>query len=579
MTDKMTALATKIDWSKLSDVILEGGYELKEVLDLRDNAAKLRVRILGSGGKTGVAYFMHLDPADAADQFDIWNTLREAPHANVNRPVAVGKREVAGFNTVYMVLADADEKLAAVVPERPLEWEEAAEVLHSCEKGLTHLHAHGLIHGSVSPWTVEAIGYSVLLNCESVRRLGKSLRIEWSKPQYFAPESKHGNLTTAADVWCLGATLFEVLAQEPYGTVGAELEKGLPLAAVIHRCLDRNPTTRCTLKEAPAVEQAVEQDQPVVAAAEPLPAAVQPETPVTARTQQPHASTPPSREARNVPPPFRPVDNRIPGQGTTTSRGAPAARLPHPLTPKFVPKQVTKDDMVLVPVAKRHKRVQKRQPVGARIRTLDAPENVFLMGEATTERSGPAVSARILAVGGRSALVRNTIAVIGLLLLVVAAVKFIIIPKLSSTDQPLTSGVTAQTDAGSVASPNVPAPGPAPVGGPAAVANQQPSQPAPASDQTAAGETTPPVPIPVKREFLRVVLSYFPSRPEAVRELDVISQQHPELILHVAVMKSDTGQEKYAVVVGGLLNRGEAEPLQQRLLAKGIKSALVRVEK
>jgi cell division protein FtsN len=44
-------------------------------------------------------------------------------------------------------------------------------------------------------------------------------------------------------------------------------------------------------------------------------------------------------------------------------------------------------------------------------------------------------------------------------------------------------------------------------------------------------------------------------------------------------MKSDTGQEKYAVVVGGLLNRGEAEPLQQRLLAKGIKSALVRVEK
>ena len=239
MTDNMIAVAAKINWSSLSGVILDGGYELKEVLDGRDNGAKVRVRILGSGGRTGVAYFLHLEPADAEDQLDIWHTLQEAPHPNLSRPVALGKRPVAGFDTVYVVLADADEKLASVVPERPLEWEEAAEVLHSCEKGLAHLHAHGLIHGSVSPQTVEAVGYSVQLNTASVRRLGKKSRVEWDKPQYLAPESRGTNRTTAADVWCLGATLFEVLAQYAYGTPGVELEKGLPLAAVILRCVEQ----------------------------------------------------------------------------------------------------------------------------------------------------------------------------------------------------------------------------------------------------------------------------------------------------------------------------------------------------
>jgi len=47
MTDNVTAVRTKIDWSTLSGVILEGGYELKEVLEGRDTAARLRVRILG----------------------------------------------------------------------------------------------------------------------------------------------------------------------------------------------------------------------------------------------------------------------------------------------------------------------------------------------------------------------------------------------------------------------------------------------------------------------------------------------------------------------------------------------------
>jgi hypothetical protein len=575
MTDNVSGVATKIDWSSLSGIILDGGYELQEVVDGREDAAKLRLRILGSGGRTGLAYFLHLAPADADDQLDIWQTLRDAPHANLNRPVAVGRYDAAGFNTVYLLLADPDEKLAAVVPERPLEWEEAAEVLHSCEKGLAHLHAHGLIHGSVSPCTVEAVGYSVLLNTESVRRLGKKPRVVWNKPQYLAPESKEANVTTAADVWCLGATVFEVLSQLPYGSAGAELERGLPLAAVIQRCLDKNPVTRCTLKESPSFEDAAP-PPPVQVQPEPVvPASPAPET-VAA---PPRAATPaaPPRAATPAapPPPSRPVEPRSPVQGVRTDRNsAPASRIPHPLTPKAPAKQVTKEDMALVPMGKRHKKVEKRQPVGARIRTLDEPEQVFVMGEATTSSGLPAVSARTLAVGNRPNLIRNVVASVGLALLFAAAVKFIIIPKLQSTEEPLNSGISAQTTSDAARPdplPNVPGnPEPAPPNPVIPVpANTTSRQPASAH----APEAEPIAAPPVKRELFRVVLSSFTGRTDAAHALDTLAQQHPDLILQALPAKGEIGESKFLVVVGGVLNRNEAQQLQQRLFSKGLKTA------
>jgi len=568
MTENLTGVATKIDWSSLPGVILDGGYELKEVLDAHDDAAKVRVRILGSGGKTGLAYFLYLEPADAEDQLDIWRTLREAPQSNLSRPVAAGKLPVAGFETIYLVLADADEKLAAVVPERPLEWEEAAEVLHSCENALAHLHAHGLIHGSLSPQTVEAVGYSVQLNTASVRRLGKRPRVEWNKPQYLAPESKGFNLTTAADVWCLGATLFEVLAQHPYGTAGVELERGLPLAAVILRCVDRNPATRCALKEAPSVAQTIEPVTVEAAAVNPI----QAEPTVTANPAAPAAET---SRGQKSPPHARQMDDRVPGSGATRPRGTPANRIPQPLTPPRSPaKQVTKEDMALVPVGKRHRRVQ-RQPVGARIRTLDGAESESTATDPGMAMTAPGVSARILALGNKSTLMRNIVACVGLFLLFAAAVKFIIIPKLSSTEQPLTSNVSAQTaiDARAEGTPNGSLPAMPSSEASNGTANQ-PGASVPAQDDA------PPVPVPVRRELFRVVLSSFPARIDAAREVESVSQKHPELIVRIEPMRAESGEIRYAVAVGGVLNRGEAEPLQQRLVGKGLKTAhLERVEK
>jgi len=581
MTENDTLIATKIDWASLSGVILDGGCELKEALEVRDDSAKLGVRILGSGGRMGSAYFLSLPPKDADDQFEIWETLREVQHPNLCRPLAVGRRQVSGVETVYLVLPDPDEKLAAVVPERPLEWEEAAEVLHSLEKGLAHLHAYGLMHGSVSPETVQAVGYTIQLGTESVRRLGTRPRVEWVKPRYLAPESRGANLTTASDVWCLGATLFEVLAQQPYGSPGAELERGLPLAAVIARCLDKDPVTRCALKDERAFAEAP--------SAPPLaPPEGQPEVKVEANAEEKPAAAPmepssaPMPAAQPLTPPSKPA--AAPVRPTSASR-LPQPLTPHPLTPKPAAHQVTKEDMALVPMGKRHKKVQgKRLPVDARIRTLDGPTR-----EGGEERviALPGVAARTLGVGAKSNLVRGVVAGACLMALFIGAIWFIIIPKLqSSAAEPVGSTESAQTAAS--ASTAVPVPKgsemttsiPIPLQ-PANPGIEEPAKPAADKKSAASAAATDSLAITEsdslrqRPQQYRVVLSSSDSQQDAVRRLLALNQEHPELLLHVLEPRPGAPNPHFLVVAGGLLTRNEADQLRQRIAGKGLQAARV----
>ncbi len=608
MTENLTSVATMIDWTSLSGIILDGGCELKDALEVRENAAKLRVRILGSGGRMGTAYFLRLEPKDADDQLDIWETLREVQHPNLNRPLSVGRRQVAGVDTIYFVLADADEKLAAVVPERPLEWEEAAEVLHSLEKALAHLHSYGLIHGSVSPETVQAVGYTIQLDTEDVRRLGTKPRQVWNKPRYLAPESSTANITTAADVWCLGATLFEVLAQEPYGTPGAELEEGLPLGGIISRCLEKNPAVRCTLKEAPAFEKtAAAKPEPVKAqpvrpepappeaipSAPPVGASVQSEAPTRVEQQTfsaPHTGTSTNGTENGTRDESKPVIAESPTQAAgpsrspdnRTSRPPAGTRIPHPishhpLTPKPAPpRQVTKEDMALVPVGKRHKKVQgKRQGVGARIRTLDGPSRDTPDDEAAS--MGPV--AHILAIGKRANFVRGIVAGVLLMALFIAAVWFIIIPKLQTPLEPALAGDAAQTAPPSFLNGSVGVPAAAGTLSPPPLPATLPSTIAPAGSNDGASSTPPaatdaPV-VRTRPERFRVVLSTADTRAEAIKTLETFSQQHPELFFQIMPTRTNRGERHYLIIAGGILSRNEADQLRLRVVGKGLKTAEV----
>jgi hypothetical protein len=86
---------------------------------------------------------------------------------------------------------------------------------------------------------------------EGARKAQSASDIWLKDAKYRAPESPNGNITPEADVWCLGATLFEAITQKECGADCRNEASRLPVpfGSIVHRCLYSNPEARCTLQE------------------------------------------------------------------------------------------------------------------------------------------------------------------------------------------------------------------------------------------------------------------------------------------------------------------------------------------
>ena len=243
---------TTPNWTSLSGKALEGGYEVQELLEAEQDRAKYKIHVLGGGGVDAFAEFVRAEGAAAEDQVQLWEAVRQLQHPNLNTPLTAGHAQQDGVDLIYVVLRKPDEILASALLERPLARDEAGEVLASVSHALEHLHEHDFVHGCVSPEQILAVCDSIQLSTECVRRAGNAPSVEVAAPKYVAPESAGVNITPAADVWCLGATLFEILSQKEFG-VGSQEQVGslpAPFGRIVERCLDTNPQTRCPLSDA-----------------------------------------------------------------------------------------------------------------------------------------------------------------------------------------------------------------------------------------------------------------------------------------------------------------------------------------
>ena len=245
---------TEPNWKLLPGTILDGGYELEELLEADGKRARFKIRVLGDRTIEAFASLFPADGTEAQEQVEAWDLLRRIPHPNVSKPFAAGRRELDGAGIVYVVLRKPDEALSGVLQERALTGEEASEVLLSGARGLEHLDRHGLVHGSVSPEQVLAVGDSIQLSAEGVRKADRTApKFAPLKPRYTAPESANGNVTTAAAIWCLGASVCETLTQKLCADDCREQAKGVPLSWVLERCLEPEPSKRCKPEEIPAL--------------------------------------------------------------------------------------------------------------------------------------------------------------------------------------------------------------------------------------------------------------------------------------------------------------------------------------
>ncbi len=237
-------------WASFPGTVLEGGYEVQELLEAEQGRAKYKIRILGGGGVDAFVDVLRKS-AGAESQLALWETARTAEHPNLSTPLAAGETQLDGVELLYIVLRRPDEMLDSILRERALTSEEAGEVLVSAARALEHLHSRELVHGCVSPEQILAVGDSIQLSTHCVRSAGKAPALEIATAKYVAPESADVNVTAAADVWCLGATLFEALTQKEAGGEWRERVGNLPapFGRILERCLDPNPESRCQLPE------------------------------------------------------------------------------------------------------------------------------------------------------------------------------------------------------------------------------------------------------------------------------------------------------------------------------------------
>jgi TolB-like protein len=241
-----------------------------------------RYRVLGmlGGGGMGNVYLAHdteLDEnvavkllkaslSERQDQIALLRRevkfARRVTHPNVLRTYDIGEHEGAKFIT--MELVDGGTLADALPRKMPLA--EVARIAHAVCAGLGAAHDAGVVHRDLKPSNVMlAADGRILLSDFGISQLAVDTSDNGfaGTPGYMAPELIENDTVDArADVWALGAMLYEMIAGErayPYRAredlvrplleaapdpTARRPEIPLALARVVTRCMARQPAAR-----------------------------------------------------------------------------------------------------------------------------------------------------------------------------------------------------------------------------------------------------------------------------------------------------------------------------------------------
>ena len=156
----------------------------------------------------------------------VWGPARspsEAPWACVGLSGLLGKscrpRLLATGGAVAGPLCDGS--LASLVQQRALKEHEAWPVVSSLLQACSHLHAHGVLHGDITPKNVLTLGDHIFLGDLGSLQVGdpahraprEAMDVEMTTLYYRSPELLLGDVqyTSAIDMWSLGCLVYEIL--------------------------------------------------------------------------------------------------------------------------------------------------------------------------------------------------------------------------------------------------------------------------------------------------------------------------------------------------------------------------------
>jgi TonB family protein len=231
------------EWNCWQGQTINNRFELQEYLGAsQDSAVFLTTLDPAKSQKAAIKLVVWVE-GNAEIQLARWNSIKALSHPHVIRLFESGECSLGHKRLLYVVMEYADENLSSLLPTRPLTPPEAREMLEPTLDALAYIHEHGFVHGHVRPSNIMAVGETLKLSSDGI-----------SKPINDSQEAG-GGISTAADIWSLGATLVEALTQQrPVLHSGAEKDAVLsalpaPFRNIAEQCLRANPQQRCTIAD------------------------------------------------------------------------------------------------------------------------------------------------------------------------------------------------------------------------------------------------------------------------------------------------------------------------------------------
>jgi len=235
-------------WTEWQGMVVDGTFYLDRYLGGTEGSA-VYLTDWGEENKPAAIKLIAAD-ADAESHLLRWKLASELNHPNLLRIYQAGRCELDGVRLLYVVMEYAEENLAEILRERPLNADEAREMTAGVLEALAALHYKGLVHGQVKPSNIMASGDQLKISSDSVAHAGSRAACDSA---YDAPELANEPLSPSADIWSLGMTLVEALTQQRPGIIGADGELELsaelpaPFQEIAQHCLMSDLVRRWTV--------------------------------------------------------------------------------------------------------------------------------------------------------------------------------------------------------------------------------------------------------------------------------------------------------------------------------------------
>ena len=243
-------------WKSWEGQVLNGEFHLRQYLGASEHSSVFLTEHCKQGLQKAAIKLIPADPRYAELQLSRWRQAAELSHPHLIQLFQMGRCQLGDKELLYLVMEYADEDLAQVLPGRPLTPAEARDMLKPTLDALAYVHGKGFVHGHLKPSNIMAIDDQLKLSSDGLCRMGESSGGQGTPGVYDPPEAASGMISPAGDVWALGMTLVEALAQRlPVSEKTEEREPLVPLTLpqpffdIARHCLRRDPQRRWTVAE------------------------------------------------------------------------------------------------------------------------------------------------------------------------------------------------------------------------------------------------------------------------------------------------------------------------------------------